>query len=321
MSTRVDVEEMEITRSEKLLTVVLSIFMLIGGLWAYHNVDDIGRPSRAGVSVRAGVSPGERAAERRYEAAVHELRDAERSRRSAVQNLELRREAYRTALEAGSGGPAPVPAGQSVSELEAAYREAQAHLRAANQAVAGARDRVKAMAPAAREARASIQAAQRESSSEARDERRSHDRQTFFLRLLVVLAGLAASYWSLMKLRRRRSRYVLVPMAGIGASAVLALYLAGDYITDYFEVTDLGPLVLSLVGIALTVVALTGLQRYLARRLPLRRVRRHECPFCGFPVRDGAHCEGCGRRVVGECTTCHQPRRVAAEHCSACGAA
>ena len=98
MSTRVDVEEMGTTRSEKLLTVVLSVFMLIGGLWAYHNVDDIGRPSRAHVG--GGISPAERAAEVRHDAALQELRDAEGQRKSALQKLELRREAYRTALEA-----------------------------------------------------------------------------------------------------------------------------------------------------------------------------------------------------------------------------
>jgi hypothetical protein len=300
MSTRVDVEEMETTRSERLLTVVLAAFMLSGGLWAYHNVDDIGRPSgRPDV-----ISPAERLAVNRHAAAVRDLRDAEGQRRAALQNLELRREGYRTALDAG----------QPATGLEAAYRQAQAGFTDANRAVVQARATVNEAAPAAREARS-------QSFSEARDEERSHDRQTFFLRLAIVLVGLGVGYRSLTSLRRARSRYVLIPMAGIGAAAVLALYLAGDYLTDYLEVTDLGLLVLSLAGIALTVTALIVLQRYLARRLPLRRVRRRECPFCGFPVRNETHCEGCGRRVVGECTTCHQPRRVGAEHCGACGAA
>jgi hypothetical protein len=317
MTARIDAEEMETTRGEKLLTVVLSIFMLIGGLWAYHNVDDIGRPSVA----REGVSPAERAALSQYRAAQGDRQDAEQRRSSALQDLELRREAYRTALEAG----------QPVAELEAAYLEAQADLRDADQAVAGARASVQAASPAARDANASIRAAERERSTELRDRERSHDRQTFFLRLALVLAGLVASYRSLGRLRRQRSRYVLIPMAGIGAAAVLALYLAGDYLeyvtdqgiasSDAIEVADLGILALSLAGIALTVTALIALQRYLAKRLPLRRVRKHQCPFCGFPVGADAHCEGCGRRIVGECTTCHQPRRVGAEHCGACGAA
>jgi hypothetical protein len=307
MSTRVDVEEMETTRSERLLTVVLAAFMLVGGLWAYHNVDDIGRPSE-GPDV---ISPADQAAVSRHAAARRDLRAAEARRTGAFQNLEVRREAYRTALEEGQSAPA----------LETAYRQAQAGFRDASREVADARALVESTAPPARDARASISAAHQQSVSDAQDEQRSHDRQTFFLRLAIVLAGLAVSYRSLTRLRRGRSRYVLIPMAGIGASAVLALYLAGDYLTDYLELTDLGVLVLSLVGIALTVAALIVLQRYLARRLPLRRVRRRECPFCGFPARDEAHCEGCGRRVVAECSTCHQPRRVGAEHCGACGAA
>jgi hypothetical protein len=79
--------------------------------------------------------------------------------------------------------------------------------------------------------------------------------------------------------------------------------------------------VLSLVGIVLTLLAFVALQRYLAKRIPGRRVRRRECPFCGYPVRDNTHCEGCGRDVLAPCARCDQPRRVGASHCGACGAA
>jgi hypothetical protein len=83
---------------------------------------------------------------------------------------------------------------------------------------------------------------------------------------------------------------------------------------------DVGPLVLSLAGIGLTVAAFVALQRYLATRIPQRRVRRGECPFCGYSVRGGAHCEGCGRQVVGRCPSCSGSRRVGAPHCGVCGA-
>jgi hypothetical protein len=102
-------------------------------------------------------------------------------------------------------------------------------------------------------------------------------------------------------------------------AAIFALVMAGDYLTDYIDVEELGPFVLSLAGIALTLAVFWWLQRYLARRIPQRRVRKGECPFCGYPVRSGGHCEGCGRPVIGECTTCHQPRRVGTFHCGACG--
>ena len=101
---------------------------------------------------------------------------------------------------------------------------------------------------------------------------------------------------------------------------MLSLVLAGDYVTDYIDVQQLGPLVLSAAGIALTLFAFWWLQRYLAQRLPLRRVRKGECPFCGYPLRGGDHCEGCGRNVVAECGSCRSPRRVGTLHCGACGA-
>ena len=145
---------------------------------------------------------------------------------------------------------------------------------------------------------------------------RVHKREllAFALRLAWVLANLLFGYWLLARLRRRGSRYYPVGIAFVGYAAVLAFVMATDYLTDYFDPLDLGPFVLSIAGIVLTLLAFVALQRYLAKRLPGRRVRRRECPFCGFPVRDNTHCEGCGRDVLAPCARCDQPaprRRVA----------
>ncbi len=67
-------------------------------------------------------------------------------------------------------------------------------------------------------------------------------------------------------------------MAFVAYAAILAFAGATDYLTDYFDPLDLGPLVLSLVGIVATLLAFVALQRYLAKRLPARRVRHRECP-------------------------------------------
>jgi len=101
---------------------------------------------------------------------------------------------------------------------------------------------------------------------------------------------------------------------------VLVLIFAGDYVGDYISWPRTGPLVLSLVGVAVTLVVFAVLQRYIRRLTPIRRVRRRQCPFCGYPVKDNEHCEGCGRTVVGDCTTCGEPRRVGTRFCGACGA-
>ena len=48
LSPHVDVEEIQTTKSEKLLAVVLAAFLLVGGIWAYQKIDD---------SIRVAVEP------------------------------------------------------------------------------------------------------------------------------------------------------------------------------------------------------------------------------------------------------------------------
>jgi hypothetical protein len=90
-------------------------------------------------------------------------------------------------------------------------------------------------------------------------------------------------------------------------------------VEDRVDWRDTGPVVLSLAGIALTLGAFWGLQRYLQRRIPLRRVRKGECPFCGFPAAGNTSCEGCGRAVAGSCSHCGEHRRVGVAFCGSCG--
>ena len=295
MSTRVDIEEIESTKSEKLLAVVLAIFLLIGGIWTYQKIDDYVRDAIASGPVE--LDPADRAALDRLAGVEAQLREAHKAERLARDRLEVSREAYRTALDAGRSAP----------ELEREYRAAQTAFEEAQ----AERDETAAAVEAARPA---ANEAQRE---ESRRFRVREDRRTvyaFLFRLLFVLAFVAAAYALLTGLRKRGSRYFTLALAVVAGAAVLALVMAADYITDYVDPLDLGPLLLSLFGVALTLVAFAALQRYLARRVPIRRVRRHECPFCGYPVRDNEHCEGCGRQVLGDCTNCAQARRVGALH-------
>jgi hypothetical protein len=301
-TTDVGLDEIEITSTEKLLALVLVVFLLIGGLWAYSKLDDIGdsayRPPEVYLTSaeRAAVGRADKA-ERRFDRAAARV---ERAR----DNLELAREEYRTALDAGRTAP----------RLEAGYRAAQRELGAAQRQQRAARAEVAATRPAADEA-------YRRGGEEADNATRQSELVTFLLRLAFVLAVLAGAYWLLIRLRRTVSRFLPVAFALVASAALLALVLAVDYLTDYIDVEQLGPLVLSASGVAMTLAAFWWLQRYLAQRLPQRRVRRGECPFCGYPVRRGEHCEGCGRTVVAKCEACHAPRRVGTPHCGACGTA
>jgi hypothetical protein len=298
--THVDVEEIQTTKSERLLAVVLVGFLLLGGIWSYQKVDDT---IRAAVEP-AAASPADRAAVDRLRAADERLLAAEEAELAARDGMELAREAYRTALDAD----------QPAATLERAYEDAQAAYEQAQLAAGEARAEVAAATPAAEAAGERIAAEQRRAD-------RLEAVGSFGARLLMVLAALAASYALLARLRTRGSRYLPLGLAAVAASAVFALVMAGDYLTDYVDPLEFGPLVLAAAGIGLTLLAFVGLQRYLEKRIPLRRVRKGECPFCGFPSRGGSHCEGCGRTVVAQCGACGAPRRVGGLHCGACGSA
>ena len=298
-TTDVGLDEIEITSTEKVLALVLVVFFLIGGVWAYSKLDDLSGPRPP----ETYFTPPERAAVTRADRAQQRLDRAGIALERAGEQLELAREEYRTALDAGRQAPA----------LEAAYRSAQRGLTAARSRERSARAAAAAAQPAS--ARAQGRAA-----AEAEDSTSQSELVTFALRLTFVLAVLGFAYWLLIGLKRSGSRYLPVAFALVASGAVLSLFLAGDYVTHYIDVQQLGPLVLAGAGIALTLFAFWWLQRYLARRLPLRRVRKGECPFCGYPLRGGDHCEGCGRNVVAECGSCRSPRRVGTLHCGACGA-
>ena len=309
MTTRVDVEDIETTKGEKLLATVLAAFLLIGLLWVYFNVDieeryEYGAP---GTSVVGGDS----SAVATYERAAAAFRAARAREAGARQQLVDSREAYRTSLDAGQGDPALE---RSYEAAQGAYAEAQESTRAAAQARADAR-------PAARAAQRRSFAAAERAQERIESQRRHDERVSVARRLALVLIALGASYVLLSRLRRRRSRYLPAGMAAVVAVSLLALVMSIDYLEDYVEITDLGVLLLALAGALMTLAAFAVLQRYLAGRIPERRVRRRECPFCGYPVRDNRHCEGCGRDVIAECTTCHAPRRVGTRRCGDCGAA
>jgi hypothetical protein len=301
MSTRMDIEELQTTKTEKFLAGVLAVFCLMAGVWAYQKIDDVVVDK---IRLNAPASEADAAAIARAGNARQRLFETEERVSAARRQLEFRREEYRTALDAGRRAP----------RLEGLYRAAQARLGAAQRAVSAARAEVVANAGAARAA-SDRQAAQ----VERREQRREH--WTFFLRLALAAASIVVAYWLVWLLHRRRSRYLPLALGGVAAATLLAFVLAGDYLTDYIDPLDLGVLALAVFGATVTVLVFAAGQWYVRRRIPARRVRRGECPFCGFAVRGNEHCEGCGRDVIAPCARCDEPRRVGTQFCGACGAA
>jgi hypothetical protein len=299
VTTRVDIEDLQTTRTEKLLAVVLAIFLLIGGIWTYQKIDDWVRDEEPIVYFDPSRVPEIRA-RNEAQARFNRARIAEQR---ALRELELSREAYRTALDAG----------RPAANLESVYIAAQRNYRQAERERAVAASELNA-------ARAAARSAERRLIEDADDRRRREERKTFLWRLVLVLLGIVAAYVLLWHLHGRESRYLPLAFAAVVSATLLALVMAGDYVTDYFNPLDLGPLILAGVGSVLTLAAFYLLQRYLARRLPPRRVRKGQCPFCGYPARENRRCEGCGREVVASCAACGGDRRVGVLHCGACGA-
>jgi hypothetical protein len=300
VTTHVDVEELQTTKSEKLLAVVMTAFLLLAGLWTYQEIDD--RIRRA-LPLRNPTAAERVVLQRRLEAQTQVFRADNRVRRARGE-LELRREAYRTALDEERAAP----------ELRAAYREAVATHEQATRERARARADLAAAQPAANEV-------SRRVAGDVERRRDLQERLIFLTRLGAAIVFVVASYVLLARLRNRGSRYLPLAAAGVGFATIFAFVLAGDYLTDYFDLFDFGILVLALLGISVTFVAFWVLQRYIARRLPRRRVRKRECPFCGYPVGANERCEGCGRAVMAPCANCERPRRVGTPFCAHCGQA
>jgi hypothetical protein len=300
MTAELDVEQLQSTKSEKLLALVLAAFLLIGGVWAYQEIDD---NVRSAMPLR-DPSATEQQAIRTLDRAQQQRFRAEETVRRTRSELELRREAYRTALDAGE------PAGA----LRIRYRAADAMFEQARA------DRQRALRAEAA-ARPAARAAQERVSRDVESRRDRQELVIFLLRTGAAILFVLLGYLLLTRLRDKGSRWFPLSGSAVLFATVFAFVVAVDYLTDYFDPFDAGILLLSLIGVAATVVAFWLLQRYLARRLPLRRVRRRQCPYCGFPVGDNARCEGCGREVQAACAHCAAPRRIGAPFCGACGRA
>ncbi len=298
MTTRVDVEEIESTKSEKFLAVVLLAFLLIGTIWFYVKVD-------------AWVPGGPNYAASAAEQKAHQAQDDAWSRQVTAEEavarerseLDLAKNDFDIAVAKGGGAAAE----------EAEYKKAEAELRESQRTLAGAQQK-------ARSAERAV--ARFDRARQQRSDDPGHNWGVAGARLGFIAVWLLASLRAVGNLRRQQSRFLPLGFAAAGAGVITALVYATDYITDYISWRDLGPIVLSAAGVIATVGAFVGLQRWLAARIPGRRVRNAECPFCGHPVRgDAPHCEGCGREVIAPCAACSQPRRVGSPHCAACGQA
>ena len=230
MSTRVDVEEIRTTKGEQLLAVVLALFLLIGGIWVYAKIDDAVRTSSPPDFSYRGT-PAEQAAVRRLrQARLSPFTSRAGGRRSARQPRAPTRGVPHGARREPSRGPTRAGLQHGAGEARPGSARARLAREATSQRLARPPTPLSATSPESRPGARSGESCSRSSSA-----------------LVFTIASLAFAYWLLAYLRRRRSRYYPVGMAVVAAAAILAFAGAADYLTDYFDPLDLGPLVLSLV--------------------------------------------------------------------------
>jgi len=242
MTVRTDVEQIQSTRTEKLLAVVLAAFLVLGGVWTYTRLDNV---VRSHAPLPRGTY-SQRPAEQKAVLAETRFSRAENRRQAALRQLVLSREAYRAALEAH---------GPSARKLGTAYDAAQARYAASRRAVDAARQAVSAAAPAA-------QKEGREIAGRVASNFHRQARDAFLARLGFVAIGIVGAYVLLAALRRQATRWF--PLAGsvVAAATILAFVLASDYTTDYFNPFDWGLAFIALLGIVSTLFAYWALQRY-----------------------------------------------------------
>ena len=146
----------------------------------------------------------------------------------------------------------------------------------------------------------------------------------FVFRLAFVLANVAFGYWLLARLRRRGIPLLRGRDRGRRVRGRSSHFVDGGRLHDgLLRAARPGPLVISLFGIAATLLAFVGLQRYLAKRIPAAaRPEGRDARSAATRSRVGTHCEGCGREVIAPCATAATSRAAWARlHCGACGAA
>ena len=217
--TRVGDGEIETSTAEKVLAVVLAVFIVIGAGWAYDKLDEVAGSDSTSFRApnRELIGPEEVAKIEEHEEARDSVQMARSHRQAATRSLELSREAYRTALDAD----------EPSAELKLEYEVAQARLAAVSRKLAAGIETEARTRPAAEEAQERLTELRREEAERADDDRVRHDRIVFVLRLALLALMLAGAYRLLIRLRSRNSRYLPAALAWVGIQGGVGMLRGG----------------------------------------------------------------------------------------------
>ncbi|MBJ7348218.1 MAG: zinc ribbon domain-containing protein [Thermoleophilaceae bacterium] len=327
-----DLEPIQVSRSERLLSWILGGFIFLALVWGYGHAESMVYSKHA--AEQAGYNQQQRSIdskldERRKVLEINDAPDSYYSNASSgggrfsdssisVQqdqidelegNLTVARERYRTELDAGTDDQG----------LRAKYRAADAKLTAAKlqlrQLEAANAAAVAKLAPFEKVARVQQKLVQKKLDAD----QRVISSQIFLLRAFLAFGLFGLSLLLMRRVAERAPRAMPAVQAALGATALLCLVMIIDYLNINFEWETYGPLGLALGGIALTLFGFWLLQRYLSKRRPARRLRSGECPRCGYPAGSNNYCVGCGNQLLTTCGECGAARTIGAHNCGACG--
>lgn len=324
-----EVEEIEMTRVEKMFVLGLIVFLLIGGFWVLNRIETLipkpvlsaTRYIEDGVPIRKppieeelGIPPLRKQVERlqsEYQQRANVLSSRREAYEEAENAYQFRREEFRTAIEAGRATPA----------LETAHQQAREarSLRLKEKEVA--ERRVQAT-------RAQLKAPKNrldELENRARRilEQRERTRSLILLALHFLFAGTAFLLsWKAWRWGHRiRWRYLSLLTALLTASVIQLVFLTFRYCWE-LVLQHYAMLGTSLIGIIGCTLAIVALKRYVLspERVARNRLAAHACPNCSTPFESGqAHCWDCGRPLQEPCPHCGEPHLRYAPHCRHCG--
>lgn len=299
MSHQIEQDSPTITGGEKFLAVILSVFILIGTGWIYWQAYDviIPRPSYTVTPEHQKATDDAIEASDRLSELQYKLTQDQLALDQARADLDI-----------------AINSGDDTTQLRKSYIMAQKELELTKE-----RHRVARIASESADAvSAEYDKAEQEAINNA--EVSWHHWLLAGLRLALISAMLAGSLFWTQKMRQRNSRYVPMGLAVTISATILSLVFIIDYITDFIDILELGPIVLSALGIAFTLFAFFVLQRHLLKRVNRVRLRKGECVQCSFPIKDSLrYCGKCGILAAEKCESCGELNRLGLDFCSNCG--
>ena len=308
-------QQVETTRFEKVLAVVLVIFLLVGGFWVLEKLERIpDRPDWEQARWQLGIpSLEENVAGIRREVNLAEqlAQKTQQARAEAQTEYEFRREEYRTALDAGI---------ESASKQQA-YEEARLILEERTAEYHAAQTLLDKKRQALQEPQQKLQQKQQDLAERMRAKQRRYDLLLFGLRFGYAVPVFALTVYAWQRLRLNGSHYLIIGTSFVAAAGIQLAYLAGRYAWGLFK--DFAPLFISVTGAVISIAGIVALRRYLFsfERVSQARLRQGRCPYCGFPNdRTDAYCANCGEELLTTCPECGEPRPRLAPYCPHCGA-